>query len=443
MELKNSSIFLDIQVNGGSGLLFNDINTIDEFLKIELNYLKYGKSFIIPTFITDSDEKLQKFIDIVLQRIALNNKKYVINGNTVILPKLFGVHFEGPFITNKGTHPEKYLKKLNKENLSNFIQIIKPLQDINIYFTFAPELLEDIKLLDLLKNNFKNITISAGHTKITEKDFKELQDKLGQNKIKMLTHFHNAMLGGHFVSGVCGIPNYVINNGFSGYFGMIADGQHTNKGELLPMLLNYSDNICIVSDGASPSCCKIDEDNNLFTMGGNIAVVEQKEGQLPCFFWTDFSKNRDFCEKDVNKIYEMYISGKGGYKTLAGSAIHLLQSFEFLQNINIEEELEKIKQNQVMQDLFERGLRDNSLKIENIQDFINKNLYKMFVKNPVKALNINKEFFEYEFVGGVLWKNGEKYVDFGCDFGEFLGVVGGNWEELKEGLINKLTMLIG
>ena len=66
MELKNSSIFLDIQVNGGSGLLFNDINTIDEFLKIELNYLKYGKSFIIPTFITDSDEKLQKFIDIIL-----------------------------------------------------------------------------------------------------------------------------------------------------------------------------------------------------------------------------------------------------------------------------------------------------------------------------------------------------------------------------------------
>ena len=438
MELKNSSIFLDIQVNGGSGLLFNDINTIDEFLKIELNYLKYGRSFIIPTFITDSNEKLQKFIDIILQRIALSNKKYVINGNTVILPKLFGVHFEGPFITNKGTHPEKYLKKLNKENLNNFIQIIKPLQDINIYFTFAPELLEDIKLLDLLKDNFKNITISAGHTKITEKDFKELQDKLEQNKIKMLTHFHNAMLGGHFVNGVCGIPNYVVNNGFSGYFGMIADGQHTNKGELLPMLLNYSNNICVVSDGASPSCCKIDENNNLFTMGGNIAVVEQKEGELPCFFWTDFSKNKDFCEKDVNKICEMYVSGKGGYKTLAGSAIHLLQSFEFLRNINIEKELEKIKQNEIMQDLFEGGLKKNNLKIDDVQDFINKNLYKMFVENPAKALNIDEKFFEYEFVDGVLWKNGEKYIDFGCDFGDFLDVVGENCDGLRCELLVRL-----
>ena len=208
------------------------------------------------------------------------------------------------------------------------------------------------------------------------------------------------------------------------------------------MLLNYSDNICIVSDGASPSCCKIDEDNNLFTMGGNIAVVEQKDGQLPCFFWTDFSKNKDFCEKDENKIYEMYVGGKGGYKTLAGSAIHLLQSFEFLQNINIEKELVKIKQNRVMQDLFERGLKDNSLKIENIQDFINKNLYKMFVKNPVKALNIDKEFFEYEFVDGVLWKNGEKYVDFGCDFGDFLDAMSGNCGYLKKELMNKLATFV-
>lgn len=441
MELKNSSVFLDIQVNGGSGLLFNDIDTIDEFLKIELNYLKYGRSFIVPTFITDSDEKLQKFINIILQRIKLNDKEYLINGNTIILPKLFGVHFEGPFITNKGTHPERYLKKLNKENLDNFIKIIKPLQDINIYFTFAPELLEDVKLLDLLKDNFKNIIISVGHTKITEKDFKNLQDKLGWNKIKMLTHFHNAMLGGHFVSGDYGIPNYVVNNGFDGYFGMIVDGQHTNRGELLPMLLNYSNNICIVSDGANPSCCKIDKNNNLFTMGGNIAVVEQKDGQLPCFFWTDFSKNKDFCEKDVNKIYDMYVSGNGGYKTLAGSAINLLQSFEFLQNINIDEELGKIKQNQIMQDLFRMGLKQNNLKIENIQDFINKNLQNIFIENPVKALNVENEFFEYKFVDSVLYRGNKRYIDFGCNFGDFLNAVDSNCNVLKEKLIMKLKKI--
>ena len=43
-------------------------------------------------------------------------------------------------------------------------------------------------------------------------------------------------------------------------------------------------------------------------------------------------------------------------------------------------------------------MKKNNLKIDDVQDFINKNLYKMFVENPAKALNIDKEFFEYEFV---------------------------------------------
>ena len=50
---------IDIQVNGGSGLLFNDISSLNQFLKIELNHLKYGECFIVPTFITDSFEKMQ------------------------------------------------------------------------------------------------------------------------------------------------------------------------------------------------------------------------------------------------------------------------------------------------------------------------------------------------------------------------------------------------
>ena len=64
------------------------------------------------------------------------------------MPKLFGVHFEGPFITNKGTHPLQYLKEFNKDNLDEFIEIIKPLSGkLSIYFTFAPELLKNTELL--------------------------------------------------------------------------------------------------------------------------------------------------------------------------------------------------------------------------------------------------------------------------------------------------------
>ncbi len=433
---------IDIQVNGGSGLLFNNIKNLDEFLKIELNQLRCGRCFIIPTFITDSDENLKNFVNIVAQRIKFNEKEYKINGKTIILPKLFGIHFEGPFITNKGTHPQKYLKDLNEENLNNFVKILQPLKDCNIYFTFALELLKNMELLQKLMNSFKNITISVGHTKITKKEFEELQEKLGKNRIRMLTHLHNAMFEGHFSSDIDGIPSYVLGGKYDGYFGMVVDGQHTSKGELLPTLLNCYDKICIVSDGAACACCKINENNNLFEMGGSIGVVEEKIGELPSFFWTDFSKNKDFHETDLNKIYDMYITGQGGYKTLAGSAINLQQSYEFLQNLNIEEEVEKSKLNLKTKKFLEMGLKKNNLEEKDIRNFLNKHLDKMFVENPINALNIDKDIYSYEFRNNKLYKNDIIFIDFNEDFGNFLKQVDGDQADLKNKLLEFLSKFV-
>lgn len=433
---------IDIQVNGGAGLLFNDVKSLDEFLKIELNQLKYGKCFIIPAFITDSDENLKRFVDIVLQRVKLSEKEYGVGGKKIILPKLFGIHFEGPFITNKGTHPQQYLKELNDDNLSNFINIIKPLRDLNIYFTFAPELLKDKSLLKKLRDVFKNIIISAGHTKIIKNEFAKLQEDLSENRIKMLTHFHNAMLEGHFVGDIEGVPSYVLEGKYDGYFGMVVDGHHTSKGELLPTLLNCYDKICVVSDSAACSCCEVDKSNNLFEIGGNIGVVEQKNGELPTFFWTDFSKNKDFCETDLNKIYDMYIRGQGGYKTLAGSAVNLAQCYEFLRNLNIENELEKSKANLKTKKFLEIGLNKNNLKEKDIKKFIEQHLEKMFFDNPINALKIDIDVYNYEFMDNKLYKNNVLFIDFNKDFGEFLKQVNTNQESLKNKLLQSLKKLL-
>lgn len=430
---------IDIQVNGGSGLLFNSIKTVDEFLKIELNHLKYGKCFIIPTFITDSDDNLRQFVEVVRQRLSLSEKKYEINGKTIVLPKLFGVHFEGPFITNKGTHPQKYLKEFNEKNLNDFIETIKPLSDLNIFFTFAPELLKDINLLEKLRDNFSKITISAGHTNISKNEFEELQTKLGNKGIKMLTHFHNAMLGGHFVNNIEGIPSCVVDGTYNDFFDMIIDGQHTAKGELLPTLLNCYEKVCIVSDAAGPSCCYVNKDNNLFEMGGNVCVVEQKNNELPSFFWTDFSKNKDFNERDLNKIYSMYIKGEGGYKTLAGSAINLQQSYDFLKNLDIKKELEKSKSNLETRKFLELGLEKNNLQEADIREFLNKHIDKMFFENSINALNLDRDIYNYEFKDNKLYKNNEVFIDFNENFGDFLKQVNGNQVQLKNKLMDSLN----
>lgn len=440
---------IDIQVNGGSGLLFNDITNIEEFLKIELNHLKYGKSFIIPTFITDSYEKMGKFVDILLQRISLNEKEYKINDNIIILPKLWGIHIEGPFITNKGTHPKEFLKDFNEKNINDIINILKPLGNLPIIITIAPELLlenieDNKKLIKKLKKEL-NITISAGHTKITKEDFKKIQDILEEDKFLMLTHFHNAMLEGHFRGNIDGIPSYLMENYFNGYFGFITDGQHTSSGELIPTLLNYYDKICIISDCASPANCIVDKTNNLFKMGGSIGVVEQKENELPSFFWTDFSKtdnekikNKQLSEKE---LYNLYIKGQGGYKTLAGSAVNLNQCYSFLKNFNIEEELNKSKNNPKTKLLLEKGLQKNNITESEIKSFLNKIIEKMFFENQLKAINLEKDIIEYEIIDNKLYKNNKLYIDFDCNFGDFLKQNIPDQTLLKEELINDIRKI--
>lgn len=441
---------IDIQVNGGSGLLFNSIKNLDDFLKIELNHLKHGKTFIIPTFITDSDEKLKNFVKIVSKRLELSEKQYKIDKTTITLPKLWGIHIEGPFITNKGTHPERYLKDFNAENVNNVIEILKPLGQLPIIITIAPELiLKDIKnragLLKKLKGKL-NVTISAGHTKISKDDFKLLQEKLGEDRFKQLTHLHNAMLEGHFRGDDDGIPSYLIDSDFDGYFGLVADGQHTSSGELLPTLLNYPEKVCIISDCAAPACCTINENNNLSTMGGNIGVVKQKPNQLPNFFWTDFSKNPSDEVRNrkvpLEKLYEMYINGEGGYKTLAGSAVNLDQCHTFLKNLDIKKELEKSKSNPKAKRLLEVGLAKNNLDEKNIKDFINKNLERMFFENQIKAINIDSDINNYEIEGDKLLKNGKVFIDFDNDFNDFLEQFTENQDELKSKIIEELKGFI-
>ena len=439
---------IDIQVNGGSGLLFNDINNLNQFLKIELNHLKYGKCFIVPTFITDSFEKMQNFVDILLERMSFNDKEYKINNKTIILPKLWGIHIEGPFITNKGTHPEKYLKDFNDENVNQIIEILKPLGNLPIIMTIAPELiLKDtnnrIELIKKLKKEL-NIIISAGHTKITKEDFAKIQNLLKDNKYQMLTHFHNAMLEGHFKGDIEGIPSYLIDNDYQGYFGFITDGQHTASGELLPTLLNYHNNICIISDCASPACCKVNENNNLFKMGGSIGVVEQKENELPSFFWTDFKKTND--EKIKNKelskeeLYKLYVKGEGGYKTLAGSAVHLSQCYQFLKNLDIEEELKKSKSKEKTKNLLEKGLLKNNIQDKDIKNFIDTIIDKMFIDNQIKAINLDKDIQNYEMINSKLYKNNILYIDFDDDFNDFLKQVDGNQKELKQELMQNIDL---
>ena len=85
--------FIDLQVNGGGGILLNDQPTADGMRAIARAHRRYGTLACLPTLITDTRERM---------RIAIAAARS-IGGQDGVL----GLHLEGPFISPQrpGVHP--------------------------------------------------------------------------------------------------------------------------------------------------------------------------------------------------------------------------------------------------------------------------------------------------------------------------------------------------
>src|SRR5882757_2254373 len=85
--------FIDLQVNGGGGVLLNDQPTADGMRAIARAHRRFGTTGCLPTLITDTRERMADAIAAARS----------IAGHGGIL----GLHIEGPFISPKrpGVHP--------------------------------------------------------------------------------------------------------------------------------------------------------------------------------------------------------------------------------------------------------------------------------------------------------------------------------------------------
>ena len=121
--------FIDIQVNGGGGHLFNQSPNADTLRAIAQAHVASGTTGMMPTLITDDFSTMQAAADAVAQCIE--------EGDTSIL----GIHFEGPLISTEksGAHPDEHARGANEEELALFLR-----PDIgNVMVTLAPERVSD------------------------------------------------------------------------------------------------------------------------------------------------------------------------------------------------------------------------------------------------------------------------------------------------------------
>ena len=230
---------IDLQINGGLGLAFPDLETQD-FTRLEAicDFLwQQGIDGFCPTIVTSSIAKIQR-------SLATLEEFMRHQSSDAATAKILGVHLEGPFLNyeKRGAHPQEYLLELTIDNLK---KVLGKYQSIIKIITLAPELEPTGETISYLKS--QGIIISLGHSLATEYQ----ASKAFELGASMVTHAFNAMPSLHHRQP--GLLAAAINNP-QVFCGLIADGNHVCS-SMMQILLKASDydrGIFLVSDALAP-----------------------------------------------------------------------------------------------------------------------------------------------------------------------------------------------
>ena len=164
--------FIDLQVNGGGGVMFNNTPTVDGLTTLANAHRQYGTTSLLPTLITDSFDVMQQAINAVEQ--AMKNNVHSI----------IGIHLEGPFLNTekKGVHDDEKFCTLDEQGF----QLINSLSGGKTLITIAPELTTS-NMIKRICN--ENIIVCAGHSAA---NFDQTCEALTYG-VTGFTHLYNAM----------------------------------------------------------------------------------------------------------------------------------------------------------------------------------------------------------------------------------------------------------
>ncbi|KGG16770.1 MULTISPECIES: N-acetylglucosamine-6-phosphate deacetylase [unclassified Prochlorococcus] len=226
---------IDLQINGGLGLAFTDLDfkqlpKLNEFLNL---LWRDGIEAISPTLVSCSIESLRRSLAV----IQLARKETCINRS-----KLLGAHLEGPFLSMnyQGAHNHNHFCL---PSLSALDKRINGFEREIALVTMAPELPGSSEVIKRL--NDLGILVSLGHSSANSNICRSSFD-LG---ISMITHAFNAMPGLHHRDP--GPVGEAISHGQIS-MGLIADGIHVHPNMVIILQKLARDSLFLVSDALSP-----------------------------------------------------------------------------------------------------------------------------------------------------------------------------------------------
>lgn len=242
--------FIDIQVNGGGGVMLNDQQSVTAIETMINAHRQGGTAYLLPTLVSEKPPTMAAALEAV--SVGMEQK---IDG-------LLGIHLEGPWLNpaKKGAHDQNNFYSPTVEQLEAFPWLNNGLNVI----TLAPEQVE-AKSLKWLSD--KGCIIAAGHTNLVE------QDLAGKHEsIDGFTHLYNAM------SSQTGRELGAVGIALSDderWVSFIADGIHVHpKNLLMAMKLKPKDKMVLVTDAMA----SVGNPDESFVLDGQ--VIRVKDGKL-------------------------------------------------------------------------------------------------------------------------------------------------------------------
>jgi N-acetylglucosamine-6-phosphate deacetylase len=221
--------FIDSQVNGGGGVLFNDSPSVEAIRAIGRAHRRFGTTGFLPTLISAD-------LEVVARAIAA-----VRGAIEAAVPGVLGIHIEGPFlnVARKGVHDPAKLRELDAGALG----LLTSLHSGRTLVTLAPEMTTPGIIEKLVASG---VVVSAGHTNAS---YAEIHAALAHG-LTGFTHLFNAMsqLSGREP----GTVGAALDDQHS-WCGIIVDGEHTDPVVLrIALRCKPHDRFMLVTD-AMPS----------------------------------------------------------------------------------------------------------------------------------------------------------------------------------------------
>lgn len=242
--------FIDVQVNGGGDVLFNDAPTVDTIRRIGAAHRRFGTTGFLPTLVSDDAEVMRDAIAAVDAAIAAG------------VPGVLGLHLEGPYLApeRRGAHDAAKFRVPDARE----IDLVCSLRRGVTVLTLAPEAVAPGLVREFAA---RGVVVCLGHSGASYEQARAALDAGARG----FTHLYNAM--SPLQSRAPGVVGAALEDRAS-WCGLIVDGHHVHPAALrVALAAKPRGRLMLVTDAMPPVGGRLDR----YTLAG--ATITCRDGR--------------------------------------------------------------------------------------------------------------------------------------------------------------------